>query len=269
MKYTCGAIFSKIDLRDYKIVCLNNKIEFPSEFELKTVRIKDQGNIGRCVATALSSIVEYYNWNQNGDITEMSPGYIYGNRENSEHKGPGMVIRDALDVVAKYGDVPVYDFPYDVESPGIIDIYKNKGAHLQEEGRPHRISEYCRVNTVSAAKTAILSGVPLLMAMEWFEDMDVDDEGVLHTNYVRYAGGHCMFIYGWNEFGWKVQNSWSEDWGINGCFILPYEMGMAECWAVMDNIIEGIQIRRPFKSKAGKMFAKITNRIVNAFRNRR
>lgn len=269
MRGACGAIFSNIDVRDYRMVCLNNNVEFPKEFELKTVRVKDQGNIGRCVATALSSIVEYYNWSQNGDISEMSPGYIYGNRENSEHKGPGMIMRDALDVVSKYGDVSVYDFPYDIEAPEIIDIYKHKGMSLQESGRLHRISEYCRINTVVAAKTALVSGVPLLMAMEWFDDMDVDDVGVLHTNYAGYAGGHCMFIYGWNEHGWKVQNSWSENWGVNGCFILPYEMGMAECWAVMDNIVEGVQIRKPFKSKSGRMFARIANKIMNALRKER
>lgn len=267
MHGVCGAIFSNIDVRDYKIVCSTSISEFPEEFELKTVRVKNQGSIGRCVATALSSIIEYYNQNQNGDNTEMSPGFIYGNRTNSDHKGPGMVVRDALDVVTKTGDVPLYDFPYDIEAPDIIEIYNRKGSHLHDIGSPHRISEYCHVDTVIAAKTALMSGIPLLMAMEWFEDMDVDNDGVLHTNYIGYAGGHCMFIYGWNERGWKVQNSWSEDWGVNGCFVLPYEMGMAECWAVIDNIVEGIQIKKPFKTKTGKTFAKIINKVANAFRN--
>lgn len=265
MQYSCGAIFSNVDIRDYKIVCLNNNIEFPERFELKTPRIKDQGSIGRCVATALSSIVEYYNREQNGDTTEMSPGYIYGNRENTEHKGPGMIIRDALETVSKHGDVPICDFPYDVEAPEIIDIYKSKGVRLQESGYLHRISEYCRVNTVAAAKTALMSGIPLLMAMEWYEDMDIGADGILKTNYIGYAGGHCMFIYGWDERGWKIQNSWSEDWGVNGCFILPYDMGMAECWAVMDDIIEGAYVKRPFKSKAGKYIAKFINKVCNAF----
>lgn len=266
MHNACGAIFSKVDVRDYKMVCSALDVDLPKEFELNTVRIKNQGNIGRCVATALSSIVEYYNRKQNGDDTEMSPGYIYGNRDNSEHKGPGMIVRDALDVVANYGDVSIYDFHYDFEAPEIIDVYERHGKKLNEFGRPHRITEYCRVNTVGAAKLALMSGVPLLMAMEWYEDMQVDDSGVLRTNYIGYAGGHCMFIYGWNEHGWKVQNSWSEDWGVNGCFVLPYEMGMEECWAVMDDVIEGVQIRRPFRSKAGRAFAKFINKMANAFR---
>lgn len=191
---------------------------------------------------------------------------IYGNRTNSEHKEPGMIMRDALDIVKKYGDVRKKDFPYHEETPKAIDLYERYADELYEVGRPCRISEYCRVDTVVAAKLALMSGVPLLMAMEWFEDMEVDENGILTTEYVGYAGGHCMFIYGWNEYGWKVQNSWGSDWGVNGCFILPYELGMAECWAVMDNIIEGAYIEKPFQSKVGKAFAKIVNKICNTLR---
>lgn len=263
----CGAIFSGVDVRDYQMVCAAPEINFPGEFELKTVRIKNQMETGSCVGHALSSIIEYYNANQRGDCSEMSVGYIYGNRTNSKHKGPGMIMRDALDIVAKFGDVPYEDFPYNEETPRAIKLYEKAADELYEVGRPNRISEYCRVNTVAAAKLALMSGVPLLMAMEWYEDMEVDESGILHSNYVGYAGGHCMFIYGWDERGWKIQNSWSEDWGINGCFVLPYEMGMAECWAVMDDIIEGAYIKKPFKSKVGKAFAKIVNSVCNVFHN--
>lgn len=260
-----GAIYSSIDVRDYKMVCTAQKFDFPEEFELETVRVKDQGFTGSCVAHALSSIVEYYNYNQRNDATEMSVGYIYGNRTNSEHKDPGMIMRDALDIVAKFGDVPNRDFPYNEETPLAIRLYEGRSGELYEVGRPNRISEYCRIDTVGAAKLALMSGIPLLMAMDWYEDMTVDEDGVLETKYVGYGGGHCMFIYGWNERGWKIQNSWSEDWGINGCFVLPYEMGMAECWAVMDNIVEGAYVKKPFRSKIGKAFAKIVNRVCNTF----
>ena len=260
-----GAIYSGIDVRDYKMVCSAQQYDFPKEFDFETVRIKDQGSIGRCVATALSSIIEYYNYKQHGDDTEMSPGYIYGNRSNSKHKESGMIIRDALDVVSKFGDVFCHEFPYDVEAPEIIKYYNKEAERLYEVGRPHRISEYCRVSTVGAAKHALMSGTPLLMAMDWYEDMNVNKDGVLETNYEGYCGGHCMFIYGWNEYGWKVQNSWGTNWGIDGCFILPYEMGMAECWAVLDDIIDGTYVKKPFSSKIGKYLARFINVICNIF----
>lgn len=259
-----GAIFSGVDVRDYKMVCTSAKYNFPDEFELSTVRIKNQMETGSCVAHALSSIIEYYNSVQRNDNTEMSVGYIYGNRTTSEYKDSGMVMRDALEVVRNFGDVPNEYFPYNEETPKAIKLYERQANELYEVGRPNRISEYFRVNTVAAVKLALLSGVPLLMAMEWYEDMEVVD-GVLTTDFIGYGGGHCMFIYGWDERGWKVQNSWGEDWGANGTFVLPYEYGMAECWAVTDNIIEGACIKKPFSSKTGKFFAKIINKVCNMF----
>lgn len=264
-----GAIFSGTDVRDYKAVYTASAKEFPKEFELKTVRIKNQMSTGSCVAHSLSSIIEYYNNVQNNDPTEMSIGYIYGNRSTSEHKGAGMVMRDALEVVRKFGDVPKTEFsenlPIDnLEVPTAIVLYEIKKDKLFENGYPHRISQYCRVNTVSAVKASLLAGNPVLIAMEWYADMEVVD-GVLTTSYKGYDGGHCMFIYGWNELGWKVQNSWGEDWGNHGTMIVPYEMPIEECWTLTDDIIEGIVIKKPFSSKFGKFVAKFINKVCNLF----
>ena len=72
-----GAIYSDVDIRDYKMVCMVQQHEFPEEFELKTIRVKDQGTTGSCDAHALASIIEYYNSIQRNDTTDMSVEYIY------------------------------------------------------------------------------------------------------------------------------------------------------------------------------------------------
>lgn len=72
-----GAIFSNVDVRDYRAYYVAQVTNFPKSFELKMVRVKDQGQTGSCVAHALSSIIEYYNNKQNHDSSEMSIGYIY------------------------------------------------------------------------------------------------------------------------------------------------------------------------------------------------
>ena len=115
-----GAIFSQIDVRDYRGVSMVALEDFPEEFELPIIRVKNQGSVGSCVAHALSSVVEYYNYVQHNSKEEMSVGYIYGNRNYSTYKGSGMVVRDALATLKLYGDVTKYDFPYTYEVPKII-----------------------------------------------------------------------------------------------------------------------------------------------------
>ena len=184
-----GAIFSGTDVRDYKAVYTASDTKFPKEFELKTVRIKNQGAVGSCVAHSLSSIIEYYNNVQNGDKSEMSIGYIYGNRSTSEYTGAGMIMRDALEVVRKYGDVTKADFTGDgaifdmdnMEVPVAIALYEHKKEKLYDKGYPHRISQYCRVNSINAIKASLYAGNPVLIAMEWFDDMEVVN-GVLTTS---------------------------------------------------------------------------------------
>ena len=259
-----GAIFSGYDARDYKLVYTATGEEFPKEFQLETRRIKNQGAVGSCVAHSLSSIIEYYNYNQTGDDRPMSVGYIYGNRRTSDYEGEGMIMRDALEAVRQYGDVAHEEFPYNEEVPKMIKLFEYSGRKLFKKSYPNRISQYARVTSHNAIKSALMAGNPVLMAMIWYADMEVVD-GVLTTNCLGYDGGHCMFIYGWDERGWKVQNSWGEDWGNHGCMIVPYDMDIEETWIVSDNIIENTVVKKPFSSKSGKIVAKIVNKVNKIF----
>lgn len=262
-----GAIFSDYDVRDYQLICAtaNKSQDFPQTFELEMRGIKHQGEIGSCVAHSLASIIEYYNHIQTGRDIKMSVGYIYGNRENSTHKAPGMVIRDALEVVKNYGDVPYSAFPYNIEAPEAIELFNARGKQLLNQGYPNRISEYYRVNSADAIKTALLNGKPVLSAMYWYTDMEVKD-GILTTNFEGFDGGHCMFIYGWDERGWKIQNSWGRHWGIRGTVIVPYNIPIAELWVVSDDIIENMIVKKPLANKKLKPLAKLINKIVNIFK---
>lgn len=259
-----GAIFSGYDARDYKLVYTASGEEFPESFELQMRGIKNQGSVGSCVAHSLASIIEYYNYTQTGDDSRMSVGYIYGNRRTSKYKDSGMIMRDALEAVRQYGDVTNELFPYNEEVPKMIQLYELEGRKLFKKSYPNRISQYARTTSPNAIKSALMAGNPVLMAMNWYADMDVVD-GILTTDYKGWDGGHCMFIYGWDERGWKVQNSWGEDWGVNGCMIVPYDMEIEETWVVSDNIIENTKVKKPFSTKCGKIIAKLFNKINKIF----
>lgn len=265
LKNVTGAILSRKDVRDYKAVC-SAVVDFPKEFQLEMVRVKNQGIIGSCVAHALSEVIEYFNSVQNNDITEMSVGYIYGNRETSFYKDAGMVTRDALKAVKLYGDVPKDDFPYNIEVPKAIDEFEKVREELYEKSYPYRISSYARLTNENAVKQALMKNGPVVIAMEWYSDMKVKN-GLLVSSFdkSKKSGGHCMVIYGWNEKGWLVQNSWGKYWGNNGCCIIPYDTQIREFWAVTDDIIQGMDIKKPFSSSLGKLIAKLINWICNLF----
>lgn len=264
LKNATGAILSPKDVRDYKVVC-TAQVNFPEAFELELVRVKNQGTVGSCVAHALSEVVEYFNKVQNNDTTEMSVGYIYGNRETSFHKGPGMVTRDALKALKLYGDVPKEDFHWHHEVPLMLEKREEIGDSLHHIAYPYRISSYARLYSEKDIKQALTHNGPVVIAIDWYSDMKLDENNILITNKKNKSGGHCMVIYGWDETGWKVQNSWGKAWGNSGNCIIPYNMKLQEAWAVTDTIINDMEIKKPFSFSFGNFLAKILNWIINLF----
>ena len=76
-----------------------------------------------------------------------------------------------------------------------------------------------------------------------------------------------MVLYGWDERGWKFQNSWSAFWGDGGRAVLPYDYHINEAYCVIDEFVGDIDIRKPFKAKTklGKFLIRCLNRIYCFF----
>lgn len=245
-----GAIPSPKDVRDYRIVCKSNA-NFPKRFELKMPEVKDQGLVGSCVAHAISTVIEYFSRAQEDNYSKMSVGYIYGNRTNSDHKDVGMVTSLAIKSACEYGDVPEGLFPYNFEVPVIIDKFEEALDNLYERGTPNRLSTYFRCDRVEEIKTALMKNSPVIMAMKWYSDIYVDDLAVIRTSALDSDPSttyHCMVIYGWDERGWLVQNSWGTGWGFNGRGILPYHTPIYEAYGVTDEISQKIKLKQLEKS---------------------
>lgn len=174
-------------------------------------------------------------------------------------------MRDALATIKQYGDCTKALFPYNEEVPKAIKLFEAQGDALYPVAYPHHITEYVRLTDENSIKLALMAGFPVSFAIEWYNDMEVDENGILVSNFKKASGGHCMTLVGWDKNGWKILNSWGTDWGNEGYFIYPYEFDIAEAWAVVDDEVEGLVIKKPYKSKIGKTFAKIVNKIRNLF----
>ena len=266
-EFVCGALFSKPDVRDYTAYTMQS--DFPIEFELDMPKVKSQGVVGSCVAHALSTVVEYFNTKESGKYIEMSTGYIYGNRRLTLHKGRGMYTRDAVSTTAKYGDVPNSYFPVNVEVPYAIEKFEQEVDKIEAEGYHFKFAEYFKLKDELAIKTSIMENGPAILSMYWFDDIKVKN-GVMQTKCVKTSktGGHCMVIYGWNDTGWKVQNSWGSTWGKGGTVIIPYEVSFKEVWGIKDaEATSSLVLRKPFKTKFGEKLAKFLNFVISIVYN--
>lgn len=266
-EFVCGALFSKPDVRDY--TAYTELSEFPKEFELDMPKVKNQMAISSCVAHSLSTIVEYFNQKETGKYEEMSTGYIYGNRRLTTYRGKGMYTREAIDTVVKYGDVPQAYFPANIEVPYAIEKFENEVDKIEPVGYYFKFAEYFKLKDELAIKTSIMENGPVVFSMFWFDDIKVKD-GVMHTNCVKTSktGAHCMVIYGWDETGWKVQNSWGSLWGNDGNVIIPYDIPFEEVWGIKDaTATSSLTLKKPFKTKIGEQVAKILNFIISIVYN--
>jgi C1A family cysteine protease len=257
-----GALFSPIDIRDYRLACVGNESEFPEEFELKMPKVKQQSLVSSCVAHSIATTIEYFNMIQNNDDTTMSTNYIYGNRTGMFYNSKGMYTRKAIANTCKYGDVYERDFPGNTEVPKVIKEFEDKKYSLYDKGIQHRFSSYYSVKGKNEIKTALMQNGPVIFAMSWYDDIKVKN-GIIQTNYKGNVGGHCMVIYGWNKDGWKIQNSWGKIWGNKGRAVLPYDIKIKEAYGITDNIIGENDIIKPYNSAFGQFFAKIANWILN------
>ena len=275
-EFKIGVVPAKFDFRDYKIKYkgIATAANFPKQFELSMPKVKYQDQVGSCVAFSLSLLFEYFNKRETKTDVTMSTSYIYGNRRNSTWKKPGMRVRDALKNGCEYGDVSKDLMPKNIEVPEAITYFEKEGLKLKEIGQINRIKKFFKITSANAMKECLMNYGPILVIIKWYSNNVVDGQAVLKSgnNKKYYDGQHCMVCYGWNEKGWKIQNSWGIGWGKMGKAILPFDTNFVEVWGVIDqeNLNNSnLEIITPCKSNTSALIAKGMNNIVNLILGRR
>lgn len=262
MNFINEVINSTYDARDYKIVAASN---FPETFTLELLpKVKDQGSKPTCVAHAASSVVEYFHEREHINRRVFSTEFIYGFRDIGYYIGDGMMIRNALTTLKNYG------VPFNTECPGNNDVDEAM-RHIEgnlmdflEAADPHRISCYYRCNNTEEIKTALMHHGPVLVSMNTYTNAKLVDDVYTYDANDEY-GRHCVMVYGWNENGWLIQNSWGKSWAGDGRFTLPFDYNFNEAWGMTD-AIDPKDIKQP--SKIRIWFYKIWNFFGNLFRKK-
>ena len=68
-------------------------------------------------------------------------------------------------------------------------------------------------------------------------------------------------IYGWDERGWLIQNSWGPIFAGDGRFVIPFDYKFNEAWGITDEIDDSINVKK--RTGFANLIYKIYNYLVN------
>lgn len=246
-KFILGAIDSPVDLRDYDYSMVSGsseKIEVPESFELDyDIPIQNQGSIGSCVAHALMEMKSYI------DNNMYSIGFLYGNRSDTDHQESGLVPRQALKNLVKYGDCFKESFDYNIEYPDVRNKMSEIGTDkLLTEAAGHKSLAYVSLNSDEIKEYLVKYKKPIMIVVRVYQNFynAKSNKGIIPSEPVgAYKGNHAMVIKGYKKDMIKIVNSWGNT-GDNGYYYLDINSSIIkELWALEDEK----NVNRPLKKK--------------------
>ena len=259
-----GCLPEKVDIRDYKIKKkVAMAVEYPETFEAKRgLYIKSQGSVGSCVAHATTEILESHYTN----CGKLSTNFLYGiHKKLCGTLGPGMYLRDACKIVKEYG-CPSYELcSGNTEVNRVYEIAEKAfdRQEVLEDAAKHRIDSFAKLKTINDIKYALMNYGPVLSSIDWYSQNKVVDGILIRAG--EKDGGHAIMLYGWNEQGWLMQNSWGKSWGKGGCCILPYDYPLTGTYSFVPASSMDTDIIIPSPNKVTDVIFAIINAILNLF----
>ena len=196
---------------DYETVCGAAVGNYPEEYEIpreNTGTLKDQGDIGACVAEVIAQIAEsFYN-------EEMSEGYIYGEFRPDSTKNSssgGLVVSSAMEFWRSLGTLPKKYFDILKEMPEMSKI-TSKFDNFRDITSRYKLGGYVTINYTGDRKENAIKDA--LMKYK---------RGLVCVARDYFKESHCILLTGWNDKKgtYKFKNSWGESYGDKGFGEIP------------------------------------------------
>lgn len=206
--------------------------------------INDQGDLGSCTANATAEALEFdliktaattastdplYASLQSAAVQRFSRLFIYWYSRHIEGVPPtedsGCVVPDVIRALTTYGACFESTWPY-VDDGKDFTIQPTNAAYL--EAQKHKLLLSYRCPTLPLILASMTEGYPVVLGFTVFESMMSDE--VAKTGVIsmpepneEVVGGHCVLAVGYDivKDTILIQNSWGEDWGMDGFGTLP------------------------------------------------
>lgn len=240
-KFQLGCLESPIDERDYildDITCVSST-PLPSDFMLNyKFDILDQGQIGSCVPHALSECKSFIDDVDKNDM--YSVGFIYANREQNQSQGKGMITREALSNLVKYGDCFKSEFPINEEYPSIVNIFNKYGKEkLVKSASNHKSTAYATLTIEQVKEYLYVQQKPVLISVRVYDNFYESNynKGIIPSiSRGTYRGNHLVLCIGYRNYDdLIIVNSWNKYNGDNGKYYLNYNSKIIkELWVLED-----------------------------------
>lgn len=197
-----------IRMYDFDVVCgVSESKEYPEEYEIpRNATIKDQGDVGACVACTCAEIAEAIFGK------EMSEAWAYGKLRGETDNFSGMYTARTLDMWKSKGFVPLSDFGILKEMPEIKALV-DKFPNLDEVAKKYKIGGYAAINYAMESKRDAAVKEALMR----------NDIGLVAVASDYFGTSHCIRLTGWNDKKntYKFQNSWGTEYGEGGYAEIP------------------------------------------------
>jgi len=220
------------DFRDFKFCASLKTLEnLPSLVDLRNPQIPifDQGNLGSCVANAVSTAHLFGQIKQQINYFVPSRLFIYYNTrkiEGTVYHDAGAYIRNAIKSIAKDGACSERLWPYLIHKFNMVPT-----ASCYSDGLNHQAIEYRRVSqSLEQLKGCLSEGYPFVFGFAVYSSFiskSVQKSGIVQMPRAKESllGGHACVCMGYKEATKRflVQNSWGRSFGMRGFFTMPYE----------------------------------------------
>jgi cathepsin B len=167
-----------------------------------------------------------WNWFKNtgvatgGDYTDIGSGdtcYPYSLAPCAHH----------VPATAKYPACPSSEYP----SPSCKSSCTESAYGKSYSSDKLRALSSFSVSGEENIKKELVTNGPLYVSIMVFSDFPTYKSGVYHRKSFQFLGGHAVTLVGYGSLDgedyWKIKNSWNEEWGNGGHFLI--KRGVSEC----------------------------------------